>query len=92
MAQQVLHVVAEDVEKQHIADQVHPAAMEEHGGHERVAVLPFQGLDRHQRPLVEERHQQALVARHGRVVAEEHHDVDGDERPGHERALRSEGL
>jgi hypothetical protein len=64
MAQQVLHVVAEDVEEQHIADQVHPAAVEEHGGHKRVAVLPAQRLGRHQRPLVEERHQKAFVARH----------------------------
>jgi hypothetical protein len=63
MAQQILHVVAEDVEKQHVPDQVHPPAMEEHGGHDRVAVLPFQGLDRDQRPSVEERHQQPLVAR-----------------------------
>jgi hypothetical protein len=58
MAQQVLHVVAEDVEEQHVPDQVHPAAVEEHGGHERVAVLPFQRLGRDERPLVEERHQQ----------------------------------
>ena len=36
MAQDVLDVVAEDPQEPHVADQVQPAAVQEHGGHEGV--------------------------------------------------------
>ena len=32
MPESVLHIVAEDVEKEHIAEQMHEAAVEEHAG------------------------------------------------------------
>jgi hypothetical protein len=53
-------IVAEDVEEQHVADQVHPAPVQEHRGKDRMAILPAQDLGRHQRPFGVKAHQHPL--------------------------------
>ncbi len=43
MAHGVLHVVAEDPQVEHVADEVEPAPVDEHGGHDRARLLNVGG-------------------------------------------------
>ncbi len=62
MAHQVFQIVAEDIEKQHVPDQVHPAAMQEHMGEQPASVDPLSHVPRHQTPFAVKRAQLDLAA------------------------------
>ena len=62
MAAGVLDVVAEDVEEQHVPEEVYPAPVEEDAGHEGVVAVSGEHPSRDQAEHVDGSHEVAVPA------------------------------
>ncbi len=87
----ILHIISKQIEEPHIADGMHPASMEEHGGQERQEILEgeaAQGEDfgmeiagRHDAKMKEKGFD---FRRRKRELVGKDQSVHQDDRPGHE--------
>ncbi len=79
MPELVFDVVAENEERPHIADQMHPAAVQEHAAEKREDFVEAKLLKEKQRNQTEifEKHRQSVVAK--RNFKEKDDDIDRDD-------------
>ena len=84
MPDAVLDVVAEDVEVEHVAEEVHPSAVEKHAGQERAQRLDTIEVHptRHEPVRADQRLAGVLTEAN---LVHEHEDVRRDQQPGDDR-------
>ena len=94
MAHDVFDVVAEDPEVQHVADQVHPTAVQKHAGQHRRERRHCRDLGRERGVAEDDGGDGAILIHKGfagsrgqRTLVEEHEATGGDEGDGDDRCV-----